>query len=157
LLARNLLPPDRSLSADGKTSGAEKRRGPVQISGLFSSSMASSLLIQKVSDTTTAKVDDKQATTLGDQSGLSQPAQAFLDYMKKTPYQRMVDAWLKQHNLTQEELNAMPADQRAGILKQMAADLKEQMQQEQAKREQQAKVGKPSAAGGIATLIANAM
>ncbi|TXH31738.1 MAG: hypothetical protein E6Q98_26680 [Rhodospirillaceae bacterium] len=129
----------------------------MQISGLFSSSMASSLLIQKVSDSTTPKTDDKQTTTLGDQGGLSQPAQAFLDYVKKSPYQRMVDAWLKQHNLTQEELNAMPADQRAGILKQMAADLKEQMQQEQAKREQQAKVGKPSAAGGIATLIANAM
>lgn len=128
----------------------------MQISNLFSSSMANSLLIQKVSDSTTPK-SDKQSTTLGEQGGLSQPAQAFLDYMKKSPYQRMVDAWLKQHNLTQKELDAMPADQREGILKQMAADLKEQMQQEQAKREQQAKVGKPSAAGGIATLIANAM
>lgn len=129
----------------------------MQISSLFSSSMASSLLIQKVSDTTTAKADDKQTTTLGDQSGLSQPAQDFLDYMKKTPAQRMVDAWLKQHNLTQEQLNAMPADQREAITKQMAADLKAQMQQDQVKQQEQARAGKPSAAAGLATLIANAM
>ncbi|MDY0884529.1 hypothetical protein ACFPL7_04085 [Dongia soli] len=129
----------------------------MQVANSFSASMASKLLIQKVSDTTTPKDDDKKTTGLGDQSGLSQPAQDFLDYMKKTPAQRMVDAWLKQHNLTQEELNAMPADQREAITKQMAADLKAQMQKDQMQKQEQAKVGKPSAAGGIATLIANAM
>ncbi|HEY4162306.1 MAG TPA: hypothetical protein VGM59_04530 [Dongiaceae bacterium] len=56
--------------------------------------------------------------------------QQFLDYMKEPPTQRMEDAWLKSHGLTRQELDAMPADKRAAVLKQMANDLRQQMEKD---------------------------
>ena len=53
--------------------------------------------------------------------------QQFFDYMKKTPAQRMVEAWLKAHHLTQKDLDAMPPEQRNAIMKQMADDIKTEM------------------------------
>ncbi len=55
--------------------------------------------------------------------------QNFMDYMKETPAQRFEDQWLKAHGLTQKDLDAMPADKRQAILKQMADDIKRQVQQ----------------------------
>lgn len=54
--------------------------------------------------------------------------QKFLDYMKETPAQRMEDSWLSGHHLTRAQLDAMPADQRTAILKQMADDIRDQAQ-----------------------------
>ena len=53
--------------------------------------------------------------------------QQFFDYMKKTSAQRMVEAWLKAHHLTQKALDAMPPDQPNAIMKQMADDIKTEM------------------------------
>ena len=53
--------------------------------------------------------------------------QQFFDYLKKTPAQRMVEAWLKAHHLTQKGLDAMPPEQRNAIMKQMADDIKTEM------------------------------
>jgi hypothetical protein len=58
-----------------------------------------------------------------DPASSSDPAQAFLDYMKKTPAQRMVKAWLAAHHLTQQQLDAMPPAQRTAIERQMAQDI----------------------------------
>ncbi len=52
--------------------------------------------------------------------------QSFLDYMKKSPAQRMIDAWLKAHHLSEEALQKMPAAQRDAIEKQMAQDIADQ-------------------------------
>ncbi|HVJ43988.1 MAG TPA: hypothetical protein VM639_20970 [Dongiaceae bacterium] len=52
----------------------------------------------------------------------------FQDYMKKTPEQRMRDAWLAAHHLSEADLDAMPADKRQAIENQMANDIKNRIQ-----------------------------
>lgn len=52
----------------------------------------------------------------------------FQDYMKKTPEQRMRDAWLAAHHLSEADLDAMPADERQAIENQMATDIKNRIQ-----------------------------
>ena len=53
----------------------------------------------------------------------------FLAYMKKTLAERMADAWLAAHGLDREKLKAMKPEQREAVLKQMAEELKQQLQQ----------------------------
>ena len=55
--------------------------------------------------------------------------QQFLDYMKKSPAERMVNSWLAAHHLTREDLEAMPPEKRDAILKQMAQDIKTEVEQ----------------------------
>ena len=55
--------------------------------------------------------------------------QQFLDYMKKSPAERMVDAWLQAHHLTRKDLEAMPPEERDAILKEMARDIKAEVEQ----------------------------
>ena len=52
----------------------------------------------------------------------------FMDYMKETPAQRFEDQWLAAHGLTEKDLEKMSPDKRAAITKQMADDMKKQMQ-----------------------------
>jgi hypothetical protein len=71
------------------------------------------------------------------QSGLSDSKAAagnaavdeFLAYMKKSLAERMADAWLAAHGLDREKLKAMKPEQREAVLKQMAEELKQQLQQ----------------------------
>jgi len=78
-----------------------------------------------------------QATPANSQSSSLAPAptsgqsveQQFLNYMKESPGQRMIDAWLKAHHLTEQSLAAMPPAQRNAILKQMADDIKNEVKQ----------------------------
>jgi len=56
----------------------------------------------------------------------------FLDYMKKSPGQRMIETWLKAHHLTQAQLDAMPPAQRDAVLKQMAQDIKNEIDRQTA-------------------------
>lgn len=67
------------------------------------------------------------SSSAASQSGST--AQWFLDYVKETPAQRWEQSWLAAHGLTEQELNKMPSQQRDAILKQMANDLKQAMQQ----------------------------
>jgi len=53
----------------------------------------------------------------------------FLAYMKKTLAERMADAWLAAHGLDRDKLKAMKPEQREAVLKQMAEELKQQLQQ----------------------------
>jgi hypothetical protein len=73
--------------------------------------------------------------------GASDPVQAFRNYMKETPAQRLEDTWLAAHHLTRAQYQAMSPQERQGIQKQMATELKEQVQQ--------ATLDKPSKKGGI--------
>lgn len=68
-------------------------------------------------------------TVLGSTSNSENVDQEFLDYMKKSPGQRMIDEWLKAHNLTEQDLAAMSPEKRDAILKQMAEDIKNKMKQ----------------------------
>ncbi len=56
-------------------------------------------------------------------------AQAFLNYMKETPAQKLEDAWLASHHLTRKELEAMSPEKRQAIEKQMAEEIKAQTKQ----------------------------
>lgn len=53
----------------------------------------------------------------------------FLAYMKKSLAERMADAWLAAHGLDRDKLKAMKPEQREAVLKQMAEELKQQLQQ----------------------------
>ncbi|HEY1722345.1 MAG TPA: hypothetical protein VGG27_13975 [Magnetospirillaceae bacterium] len=72
--------------------------------------------------------------------------QSFMNYMKETPAQRFEDSWLAAHGLTEKELNAMPADKREAILKQMAEDMKKDVQQATQKKLAQSSGGAGAAA-----------
>ena len=56
------------------------------------------------------------------------PLEYLTDYMKKSPEQHMRDAILKKMGLTEEDLNAMPPEKRAGIEHEIADKIKELLQ-----------------------------
>jgi len=58
----------------------------------------------------------------------------FLAYMKKSLADRMADAWLAAHGLDRDKLKAMKPDERDAVLKQMAEELKQQLQQAAAEK-----------------------
>lgn len=74
-------------------------------------------------------------------TGASDPVQEFRNYMKETPAQRLEDTWLAAHHLTRQQYEAMSPQERDGIQKQMASELKEQVKQ--------AALDKPGKKGGI--------
>ena len=53
----------------------------------------------------------------------------FLAYMKKSLAERMADAWLAAHGLDRDKLKSMKPEERDAVLKQMADELKQQLQQ----------------------------
>lgn len=55
--------------------------------------------------------------------------QSFLEYMNKTPAERMEDAWLRQHGLTREQLAALPPEERKKIIDEMKEDIKRQVEE----------------------------
>lgn len=60
----------------------------------------------------------------------------FREYMSKTPEQRMRDAILKEMGLSEEQLNALPAEEREAIEAAITAKIKERLlAQEQLKAE----------------------
>ncbi len=73
-------------------------------------------------------------TTDNTTDGIDGPEKTFLDYMKKTPAQRMIDNWLAQHHLTQKDLDRMSPEQRKAIEQQMAADLRQQTKEQTHKK-----------------------
>ena len=95
---------------------------------------ASNLLTRKTGNADASSASTSQSADDGlddsDETGATDAEKAFLDYMKKPVAQRLRDAWLSSHNLTEKDLAAMSAADREAIEKQMAADLKSQMQQQ---------------------------
>jgi hypothetical protein len=53
----------------------------------------------------------------------------FVAYMKKSLAERMGDAWLASHGLDRAKLKAMSPEEREAVLKQMAEELKQELQQ----------------------------
>jgi hypothetical protein len=119
-----------------------------------SAQTANNIVISKKSSTTSAaSTQSSGLSSSSDSSGESQAVKDFLDYMKKPVAERMRDTWLKAHGLTEKDLDAMPGDERDAIEKQMAADIKSQMQQQaQAKATKQT-----SSAAALTTLLTNSM
>ncbi len=50
-------------------------------------------------------------------------ADIFMDYMKKTPAERMEENWLKAHGLTKEKLAKMTPKEQEAIMKQMKTEI----------------------------------
>jgi hypothetical protein len=55
------------------------------------------------------------------------PVNQFNDYMKLTPEQRWQQAWLQKHGISQEEFDAMGADQKRKLMEQMRAEMEQEM------------------------------
>jgi acyl-CoA reductase-like NAD-dependent aldehyde dehydrogenase len=70
----------------------------------------------------------------------------FLAYMKKSLAERMADAWLTAHGLDRDKLKAMKPDEREAVLKQMAEELKQQLQQATAEAQKTGRKGETEAA-----------
>jgi hypothetical protein len=68
-----------------------------------------------------------QSAAASNPLGSSSPEDAFLNYMKETPGQRMIDSWLQEHHLTQDQLNKMDPKERDKIMKQMQTDIAQQL------------------------------
>jgi len=60
------------------------------------------------------------------------PVQEFKDYMAKTPEQRMQEAWLQSHGITQEEFDAMSPEEKQSLMDMMKHDIEDKMRQEAA-------------------------
>ncbi len=65
----------------------------------------------------------------GKQTG-NEVVDEFLAYMKESPAQHMRDQWLKEHNLTEAQVAAMPPAQQDEINKEIADDLKKKIEQQ---------------------------
>jgi hypothetical protein len=52
------------------------------------------------------------------------------NYLKESPAKQYEDAWLAQHHLTEQQLNAMPPGAQAAIRKQMEDDIKKKLQEQ---------------------------
>ncbi len=50
--------------------------------------------------------------------------QELIDYFFESPAQRIVDNWLRAHNITKEQFNAMPPEQQESIRRQIADEIK---------------------------------
>ena len=88
-------------------------------------------------DTTTSSETAVQSKAAG-----TKAVDDFLAYMKKSLAERMADAWLASHGLDREKLKAMKPEEREAVLKQMARELKDELAQAVAKKNQ----GKTAAA-----------
>jgi hypothetical protein len=97
-------------------------------------------------------LDDTDATT-----GATSPEQSFLDYMKEPVAQRMEEAWLKAHNLTEDDLKSMTPAQRDAIEKEMQADIKAKMQQQAQQKTQSNTPAQASSAASMATLLSSSI
>jgi hypothetical protein len=58
----------------------------------------------------------------------------FQDYMKMTPGERMQYAWLKQHGISKEEFDAMPADEKQKLMEQMKREIEEKIKADAVKK-----------------------
>jgi exonuclease VII large subunit len=54
----------------------------------------------------------------------------FLDHMKKTPAERMEEAWLRARGLTKEDLEAMEPEKRAALIEEMKQQIEDQIRRE---------------------------
>lgn len=60
--------------------------------------------------------------------------QEFRDYMKMTPGERMQYAWLKQHGISKEEFDSMPADEKQKLMEQMKREIEEKIKADAIKK-----------------------
>ena len=64
------------------------------------------------------------------------PAAEFLEYMEQTPEERYYEAILREKGLTQEELDALPPEERAKVLDEIQQEIEKRMVLDAAKKEE---------------------
>jgi acyl-CoA reductase-like NAD-dependent aldehyde dehydrogenase len=104
------------------TRGNKMRQGMSGIGGLGFGMVATPTLTTSESEVRDSKVSSNAAVD------------DFLAYMKKSLAERMADAWLAAHGLDRDKLKAMKPEERDAVLKQMAEELKQQLQQAAAEK-----------------------
>lgn len=72
-------------------------------------------------------------------------AEAFKDYMSKTPEQRMRDAILEEMGLTQEEIDAMPPEKQQAIGEAIAQRMEDKLKLARVEQANERNQGKPGA------------
>jgi hypothetical protein len=61
-------------------------------------------------------------------------AETFQKYMAKSPAERMVENWLKAHKLDEEKLKAMSPEEREQVMKQMHAEIEQNLKNQTEKK-----------------------
>lgn len=70
------------------------------------------------------------ATASGKKPGsIDDPTQDFLSYMTMTPGERMENAWLRQHNMTRAQFEALSPEEKEKVREQMRQDIERQLKQ----------------------------
>lgn len=77
------------------------------------------------------KSDSDLATT---EAKKPSAAETFQKYMAKSPMERMIENWLKAHKLDEEKLKAMSPEEREGIMKQMHAEIEQNLKNQTEKK-----------------------
>ncbi|AWK86018.1 hypothetical protein [Azospirillum thermophilum] len=74
--------------------------------------------------------------TAGESSAAAKPgaSEAFLAEIRKTPAQRIREAWLASHRLSEEDLKTMDPAKREAIEKEIAEDLKRKLTGKETRR-----------------------
>jgi hypothetical protein len=78
-----------------------------------------------------AKTDADLASTEAKQPSA---AETFKKYMAKSPMERMIENWLKAHKLDEEKLKAMSPEEREGVMKQMHAEIEQNLKTQTEKK-----------------------
>jgi hypothetical protein len=112
--------------------------------GSFLQSFASRAAAQQAQAAAAQGSNQDAELTSDTPNATNKAVQDFLSYAKESPAQRMVDAWLKAHGLTEQDLAKMPPDKQAAIRKEMADDIKKQMEDQ---------VQKNGAKGNLANIV----
>jgi hypothetical protein len=79
---------------------------------------------------------NRSATSSTSQSSLTpkasekSSADVFMDYMKKSPAERMEENWLKAHGLTKEKLAKMSPKEQEAIMKQMKSEIEASLKEQ---------------------------
>jgi hypothetical protein len=76
------------------------------------------------------KATDKAAATnnaTATPKGSYDAVKEFTDYMKMSPAERMQYAWLKQHGISKEEFDSMPADEKQKLIDKMKHEFEEKI------------------------------
>lgn len=79
---------------------------------------------------TASKKNSNQAEQANIGGNTTSTRDVFLNWMKKSPAERMEDIWLKAHGLSKEKLAAMDPKDREAVMKQMKEDIERQLKDE---------------------------
>lgn len=71
---------------------------------------------------------------VGSETKQPSAAETFKKYMAKSPAERMVENWLKAHKLDEEKLKAMKPEEREAVMKQMHAEIEQNLKNQTEKK-----------------------